>query len=83
MIFRLSNKVVQVYFQDKSELMLCSANKQLVYINKNAEAAIFPLSTAMESNNKEMTKRLKYTKEILTTMLQPVGGAKSDSVKNE
>jgi hypothetical protein len=28
-----------------------------------------PLSHALESNNAEMTKRLKYTKDILTHML--------------
>ena len=28
-----------------------------------------PLNQALESNNAEMTKRLKYTKDILTHML--------------
>jgi len=28
-----------------------------------------PLNSALESNNAEMTKRLKYTKDILTHML--------------
>ena len=80
-IFRLSNKVVQVYFQDKSELMLCSGTKQVVYIDKKGNISVFPLASAMESGNKEMTKRLRYTKEILTTMLQPVqgGGDKASS----
>ncbi|OMJ72607.1 hypothetical protein SteCoe_28905 [Stentor coeruleus] len=74
MIFRLSNKVVQVYFQDKTELMLCSGTKQVVYIDKTSKITVFPLATAMESGNKEMTKRLRYTKEILTNMLQPAEG---------
>lgn len=36
-----------------------------------------PLNQALDSNNMEMTKRLKYTKDILTHMLnnvQTVGG---------
>jgi polo-like kinase 1 len=82
MIFRLSNKVVQVHFQDKSELMLCSSNKQAVYINKKSEINVYPLATAMESPNKEMSKRLKYTKEILTTMLQNPGGTKNEFKKS-
>lgn len=73
-IFRLSNKVVQVYFQDKTEIMLCSGTKQVVYIDKTSKITVFPLATAMESGNKEMTKRLRYTKEILTNMLQPAEG---------
>ncbi|OMJ76924.1 hypothetical protein SteCoe_23590 [Stentor coeruleus] len=78
-IFRLSNKVVQVYFQDKSELMLCSGTKQVVYIDKRGAIAVFPLATAMESGNKEMTKRLRYTKEILTNMLQPTDAKQPNS----
>ncbi|OMJ71749.1 hypothetical protein SteCoe_29968 [Stentor coeruleus] len=82
MIFRLSNKVVQVHFTDKSELMLCSTNKMVIYVNKHGEISSYTLATAMESNNKEMTKRLKYTKEILTTMLQNPAQSKN-LAKNE
>ena len=51
--------------------MLSSGTKQVVYLDKSANITVFPLATAMESGNKEMTKRLRYTKEILTNMLQP------------
>ena len=34
-----------------------------------------PLSQALDSNNQEMTKRLKYTKDILTHMLNNNGTA--------
>ena len=38
-------------------------------MNKKAERITMPLNSALESNNAEMTKRLKYTKDILTHML--------------
>jgi polo-like kinase 1 len=38
-------------------------------VNKKAERQTLPLNQALESNNAEMTKRLKYTKDILTHML--------------
>ena len=41
-----------------------------------------PLNLALESNNAEMTKRLKYTKDILTHMLNnnnTKGGAGSQN----
>lgn len=41
----------------------------MTYVNKKGERSIMPLSHALESNNAEMTKRLKYTKDILTHML--------------
>jgi len=68
-MFRLSNKVVQVNFQDHTEIMLSSETKMVTYVNKKSERSTYPLSSAMESSNIEMVKRLKYTKDILTHML--------------
>lgn len=41
----------------------------VTYVNKKGERSTLPLNQALESNNAEMTKRLKYTKDILTHML--------------
>jgi hypothetical protein len=41
----------------------------VTYVNKRGERSTLPLNQALESNNAEMTKRLKYTKDILTHML--------------
>jgi len=68
-MFRLSNKIVQVNFTDKTEILLSSENKMVTYVNKKGERSNYPLATALESANTEMAKRLKYTKEILTHML--------------
>lgn len=38
-------------------------------MNKRGERSSYPLQTALESSNHEMAKRLKYTKEILTHLL--------------
>lgn len=70
-IFRLSNKVVQVSFLDKSELVLCSDSKMVTYVDRSGISSVYPLSSAMETQNREMAKRLRYTKEILTSMLNP------------
>jgi polo-like kinase 1 len=74
-MFRLSNKIVQVNFTDKTEIILSSENKLVVYVNKKGERSNYPLATALESPNTEMAKRLKYTKEILTHMLTNNNGA--------
>jgi polo-like kinase 1 len=68
--FRLSNRVVQVAFLDKSELLLCSDKKIVIFVDKNGEVSEYGLSSAMESSNRDLTKRLRYSKEILTSMLQ-------------
>ena len=72
-MFRLSNKIVQVNFQDHTEILLNSDNRLVTYVNKKGERSIMPLSQALDSNNQEMTKRLKYTKDILTHMLNNNG----------
>lgn len=68
-MFRLSNKIVQVNFTDKTEIILSSEQKLVTYINLKGERSEYPLATALDSKNAEMAKRLKYTKEILTHML--------------
>jgi len=66
-MFRLSNKVVQViFYQDSTEIILSSELKVVTYVNKKHERLHFPLATALDSTNQEMAKRLKYTKDILT-----------------
>jgi len=68
-MFRLTNKIVQVKFTDKTEIILSSEHKIVVYTNKKGERSEYPLATAMDDANHEMAKRLKYTKDILTNML--------------
>eukprot|EP00331_Platyophrya_macrostoma_P004873 CAMPEP_0176416666 /NCGR_PEP_ID=MMETSP0127-20121128/6468_1 /TAXON_ID=938130 /ORGANISM="Platyophrya macrostoma, Strain WH" /LENGTH=641 /DNA_ID=CAMNT_0017796757 /DNA_START=31 /DNA_END=1956 /DNA_ORIENTATION=+ len=74
-MFRLSNKVVQVNFTDKTEIILSSENKIVTYVSRKGERSNYPLATALESTNAEMVKRLKYTKEVLTQMIGNNGTA--------
>eukprot|EP00826_Nyctotherus_ovalis_P020229 TRINITY_DN1633_c0_g2_i3.p1 TRINITY_DN1633_c0_g2~~TRINITY_DN1633_c0_g2_i3.p1 ORF type:complete len:511 (+),score=164.90 TRINITY_DN1633_c0_g2_i3:498-2030(+) len=84
-MFRLSNKIVQVCFEDRTEIILDSESREVTYLNKKGGKATYPLSSALESTNAEMTKRLKYTKEILTHMLtgnQPKSSSSKVSINN-
>ena len=82
-MFRLSNKIVQVNFKDRTEILLNSESRFVTYVNNKGERSVMPLSLALDSNDAEMTKRLKYTKDILTSMLNNgtggnVGGTTGD-----
>lgn len=66
----MSNKVVQVYFKDKTEILLCSNSRQITYTNKIGKRSTYPLVAALESTNEEMNKRMQYTKNILSHLLQ-------------
>lgn len=65
-MFRLSNNIVQVNFQDATKVLLNSEKRLVTYSDKKGVVTTMPLNQALESNNAEMTKRLKYTKDILT-----------------
>lgn len=80
-LFRLSNKIVQVSFQDQTEVILSSEEKVVTYVNKKAERITIPLAEALESTHGEMAKRLKYTRDILNYMMngQATGGTGSPS----
>jgi polo-like kinase 1 len=58
----MSNKVVQVNFEDKSELIMSSNTKKVSYLNKKGERSYYHLTTALDSDNKEMIKRLNYAR---------------------
>ena len=68
-LFRLNNKTVQISFHDNTEIILSQQNKTVLYINKKGEKLLYPLNKALDSDNKEMTKRLRYTKKILLLMI--------------
>ena len=82
-MFRLSNKLVQVIFEDKTEIILSSELKEVVYVNKKEEKEVYSLATALDADNRGMTKRLKYTKDILAHMLAGTDLNKQSEIGNE
>ena len=55
-LFRLSNKIVQVSFLDQTEIILSSETKIVTYMDKKGQLSTYPLNTALDSTNYEMTK---------------------------
>ena len=76
-LFRLNNKLVQMVFLDNTQILLSSVHKKVIYLNKKGERLVFDAATAMTSDNLEMVKRLKYSKEILNNILSKNGGVSS------
>ena len=67
-IFRLSDKTIQVGFKDNTEIILCKDTVN--YKNKKGEMNVFKLEEALKSYNYEMNKRIKYIQNILTKMIK-------------
>ena len=72
-MFRLSNKVVQVNFNDKTQLILCPDKRKVSYLNKKGELQSHSLSTVYDTTNEELRKRMLYTKSILTHLINNTG----------
>jgi len=70
-LFRLSNKVIQVVFQDSSELILSSGQGDVTFITSRKEVWNSPLYQDLEKEDPSLFKRLNYAKEILVGMINP------------
>ena len=67
--FRFSNKTIQVCFKDRTQIIMHTLKKKIIYINKHSEKKVYPFNKALDSSNHEMNKRVKYTKEVLAHMM--------------
>jgi polo-like kinase 1 len=68
-VFRLSNRVVQARFVDKSELLMSNVEKTVVFIDKNGKQEVCQLKSVKDSNSVELVKRLNYMTEMISSML--------------
>lgn len=68
-MFQLSNKIVQVIFFDKTEAVLSSKAQTCTYVDKKGNVSSYHLSNVLDVSHPELSKRLKYTKEILINLL--------------
>jgi len=70
-LLRNSNKVIQVIFQDKSELVLASGAGMVTFVNAKQQIKVFPLlqDSNLEIEDPSLFKRLQYAKEVLVQMI--------------
>jgi polo-like kinase 1 len=68
-IFRLSNKTVQVCFFDHTEIILSSEARLVTYTDQHGHRNTYSLKTIMRDPQPELAKRLKYTKDILYQLI--------------
>eukprot|EP00756_Hemistasia_phaeocysticola_P017739 Hpha_TRINITY_DN15552_c1_g6::TRINITY_DN15552_c1_g6_i1::g.106390::m.106390/K06631/PLK1; polo-like kinase 1 len=68
-IFRLSNKSVQVCFFDKTEIILSSEARLVTYTDESGARSTFSLSSMISHPQQEIAQRLKYTKNIICKLI--------------
>jgi polo-like kinase 1 len=68
-LFRLSNRTVQVNFFDHTEILLSSEARLVTYVDRQSKRTTFPLAAVVECPRADIAKRLKYTKDILHQLI--------------
>jgi polo-like kinase 1 len=82
--FRLNNKVVQVNFNDKSQLILYSEKDVLLYSNSQAkEKVVMDIGSPEIRKNAELAQRFDHAKLLMrklarTGCMQPDEGVRED-----
>lgn len=76
LVFRLSNKVVQVNFKDTSLLVMASTTRKVMYISKSGEKEICRLED-IDKASKELSKRLNYARQVLEFSIKQGSSKKS------
>lgn len=69
MIFRLSNKCVQVNFKDNTELILSSEARVVTYTGRSGLRQTLQLADIMQSPQPDIAKRLRFTKDVLYQLI--------------
>ena len=68
-LFRLSNQTVQIVFYDQTEVLLTPDERYLTYVDKKRNRCTYFLTDELVASNPELAKRLRYSKEILNTLM--------------
>eukprot|EP00753_Platysulcus_tardus_P015365 PLAT4988.3.p1 GENE.PLAT4988.3~~PLAT4988.3.p1 ORF type:complete len:266 (-),score=148.63 PLAT4988.3:334-1131(-) len=69
-LFRLSNRTVQVCFFDHSEILLAGNARVVMYVDKEKRRSTQSLAAVTETPHAGIAKRLKYTKDILYQLIK-------------
>lgn len=64
-MFRLSNKLVQVSFPNRSNIIMGSENREVIYEDSKGTLTRCKLAEVVRSGNKELMKHFESAKEVL------------------
>jgi polo-like kinase 1 len=67
--FRLSDQTVQIVFYDHTEVLLTPDERYVTFVDRTKTRNTYFLTDELVGCNSEISKRLKYTKEILQQLV--------------
>ena len=69
-VFKLSNSTYQAVFLDKSEVIMNSKTKTLVFVDKDRKKQFFTLNSEEIDKNKSLQVRIEYFKRVLRKWIE-------------
>jgi polo-like kinase 1 len=69
MLFRLSNDTVQVQFNDETQVLISSEGNLITFVDKEENRTLHSISDIANNQQTDVSKRLKYAKEILSQLI--------------
>ncbi len=69
MLFRLSNDTVQVQFNDETQVLISSNGNLITFVDKEKNRTLYSISDIANNQQTDVSKRLKYAKEILSQLI--------------
>lgn len=70
LVFRLSSRLVQVNFMDHTEITISCDMRVITFVNRKGEKYKVPLFKALQGNNEEVIRRIKYARDALSHMIK-------------
>jgi len=64
-LFRLSNKLIQIFFNDDTEVSFSTETTKFLYINKEGKEINRDIQDAMNGTDKDLTNKIKISKNML------------------
>jgi len=68
-LFRLSDRTVQVVFFDQTEIILSAGARLVTFVDKKSERTTFSLNNLSAQVNSEVAKRLRYAKDTMHRLI--------------
>ena len=64
-LFRLSNKLIQIFFNDDTEVSFSTETTKFLYINQEGKEINRDIQDAMNGTDKDLTNKIKISKNML------------------
>ena len=64
-LFRLSNKLIQIFFNDQTEIIFSTETSDFIFKNKKGEEEQETIQNAMNGDNNDVIKKIKLAKTML------------------